>query len=232
MTASFELKKILLADKNASTNRDGLKPLFVLAESLATEESPERINEIQRQILLISLDDLDIEQVNSLNSFIYYSKIDRSPILKQFLKYIKDSQKDEKTSLKLASILRFIVESDKTLLNLSDIRKEEALKKYTPWLWIDCLTFYDWNLAIEEISKLLNAGNQLNNLLVRIPSYKIRAGKEIIQEAIKKWYPNIPTGNERNTLQKWANNFNIHLGLSIAMDNQLDKIPYYQDSIM
>lgn len=229
----LNLLKLIKDDSVSAVNRDGLTPLFVLAEKIANGKVELSLNEIEKKILSIDIDNLSIEELGRFLSFIYYTNLIVDKILNHFLSMVKHftSPNGDKL-LKVGLLLRFISERSTGKISTGDLLEMESLRQTHPWIWIDCVSNINWNLATDEISIILSREDTLKNLLLRIPSYLKRLGKETLVQALKKWYPNIKQKKDRNILEKWARNFEINIGLSLSAENLLENIPYYQKPVV
>ena len=230
-----DILKLILDNKTALSNRDGQKPLFIIAEKIAHESDLELEKDAEKQILKIDPKIIDIEQINTLFSFIHYSKMNVENILHYFYKYLTTSfnDSDNETVVKRGLLLRFIIEQSTKYFKVKDILNEKNLREKTPWIWIDCVSYYNWSIAEDEISiQLSKSQGEFKNLLYRIPSFYKRIDNNIFYDSLKIWHANLGK-LDRLRLDKWASKFKVKVSdISLEAINKIDRIPLFQNELM
>ena len=222
---SIKLTELILADKNAITDRDGDTPLFALAENIALNVGNIQPEQVERSILGLNLSQFGARELSTLNSFIYYSKIKTDNIISFYAEYLRSNNKHETDSeiTTRGILLRFIIERDHKIFSEKKIIAEELLRKECPWIWIDCISYYNWNLAASEISNIMETQkNEFISLLYRIPSFQKRISEDLFEQSIINWYSSM-NERDRGKLDKWAKRFNIVIGLSISTLGSLNR---------
>lgn len=231
----IDIKKLISDNKTALTDRDGLKPLFIIAERISRKDNLQLENNVENQILNLDLENLNIEQVNTLLSFVYYSKIDVSNIIPYFKKYITSNahSSSDLIVLKRGILIRFIIELKVKYFNLKDILAEKNLREKSPWIWIDCMSYYNWSIAEDEISiQISKKQHEFQNLLYRIPAFHRRIDNHLFCESLQTWHANLSKLNKQK-LDDWANKFKVKVSdLSLEAISKIDSLPLFQNELM
>jgi len=205
-----DLILFITEDKNALEDRNGLTPFFSLAQKIKQDKDGEQSKEITRLITEIDLSQLDTDDLNTLNAFIYHSGIKTEDILTTYRNYLdKVNGRKEKDVIKKGMILRFIIDCNKEIFSVDKILAESVLKKVAPWIWIDCISSYDWDATDSFITEMIKSDREVfKNLLIRIPSFKKKAtGEEKLRESLLTWYCSMK--EDREELKFWAAKFGI-----------------------
>lgn len=231
----IEILKLIVDNKTALSNRDGQKPLFIIAEKIALKGDSELEKDAESQILNIDLKIIDIEQLNTLLSFIHYSKMDVENILHYFYKYITTEFNDthDETVVKRGLLIRFIIEQNTKFFKIKDLLSEKLLREKSPWIWIDCVSYFSWSIAEDEISiQLSKRQDEFKNLLYRIPSFYKRVDNHAFYESLKVWHANL-SKSDKQKLDKWASKFKVKVSdMSLEAINKIDKLPLFQKELM
>jgi hypothetical protein len=225
-----DLIKLIKEDKKAIENRDGFTPLFALAENIAKRYGDVSPEKAEKLILSLDISLFNVDEINTLNGFIYYSKIKTDAITEKYFTFIRNHlgwkisfmylfskkclpfiRKHNVDNLHKKGILMFfIIKHNPSKFSLENILKERALHKEFPWIWIDCITQYDWHSAELDICNLLTKKDGLKNLLCRLPLYKELDKKHDIKltNSLDLWY-NAMNDQGKNELKKWSEIFDI-----------------------
>jgi hypothetical protein len=125
-----------------------------------------------------------------------------------------------------------VIERNNSRYSLKQLLEENTLRNRNPWIWIDCMSYLNWDWAVNEISKIVgNGDSSFKNLFLRIPSFQKRLGKEKISDALMKWYPNL-NKRDRAKLDSWARQLELKVGLSLSAENLINNVSLYQDEIL
>ncbi len=227
------LETLIREDKNALSNREGLKPLFSFAVKIQQGSSEFSKEEIEKEIFKLNILSFNAEEVQTFLSFIYYSQLNSERLLKYLYTFIENKKEKNTDSIFIyALLLRFIIERDSRFLTLRQLISEFEIKEHFPWIWIDCISYLNWEYCVDEIGKLFQSQETgFKNLIIRIPGFQKRFGKEKIIAAFKRWHPNLNV-NDRVKLEKWATEFNIKFGLSISAERLIENAAFLQNQIM
>jgi len=206
-----DLITLIKEDKNARENREGFTPLFLLAQEIRQDMESEQSQEISRLITKIDLYKLSKDNLNTLNAFIYHSGINTDDILTSFRKYLDDSNNKTEDVIKKGLILRFIIDRDRTKSSYGEIDSETSLKKSAPWVWIDCMSYYNWEATESFILDMIKSGEDVfRNLFIRIPTLKRKVGDEKkLRKSLLVWYCSMKGQKEK--LIFWAEKFGFSL---------------------
>lgn len=232
---NINLYELIRNDKKAISDREGLKPLMRLSETLVTQ--PNLIDEykIEEQLLSLRLSTLNIDEISSLINFIYYSKINSKKISTKILQTLEREliENDFNIAAIRGLLIRFVSESNPDLITLKYMLEQIYLRKNHPWLWVDSVANINRDFAIDEIASILSHNSySVKNLILRLPSYKKVFTNEEITKALNKWYINTRQKSERLKLEKWVSEFKIKIGLSAQAEYLLDNVNFYQNEIL
>jgi hypothetical protein len=227
--------KLIKEDKNAVENRDGYTPLFALAENIANGYGDVSSTDAEKLILSLDLSLFDVNEINTLNGFIYYSKISTNCILEKYFTYIGklDIKKDDNLYIK-GILMLFIIECDVSKFSSDDILEEKALREKFPWIWIDCISHYEWDYAKDDICNIFKTKNdEFKNLLCRLPLYKELDKKFDIKlsDSLNLWYK-FMNESDKKELKKWTEIFDISFKEPILLEEKSDNIKYNQNSLL
>ncbi|MDR2410313.1 MAG: hypothetical protein LBE13_19690 [Bacteroidales bacterium] len=262
-----DLVKLIKEDKKAIENRDGYTPLFALAENIANGYGDISSTEAEKLILSLDISLFDVDEINTLNGFIYYSKIPTNCISEKYLTYIgklnvkkRDYVKlffmriisliynklifkvekqttiiSKEDSLYIKGILMlFIIECDVSKFSSNDILEEEVLHEKFPWIWIDCISHYEWDCAKDDIRNILKTKkNELKNLLYRLPLYKELDKKSVINlsDSLKLWYA-VMNEDDKKELKEWTKRFDIPFEERIPFEEKSNRIRIHQQQLL
>lgn len=226
--------ELIQSDEIDIADVNGEKPLLRLANLLRKDNSKAHNDEVLLQLKEIDIPSLSAIQINSYLSFIYYAELFDDSIYRKLKDDLQRKFKeiDDDTVLKRSLLLRFIVNNFKNKILLPEVLSEETVRNKLPWIWSDIVSVYSWNLAEEEIGKIISSGDKLENLILRLPHFITRIDKEQLTRSFIKWYSNTINKNQRAILQKWAKSFKITVGPSISAEASLSNIPLFQESII
>lgn len=204
--SKIDIVTLIKGNKHSLANRDGQTPLFAFAEDVVQNVTEISSEELEKIILELNLTDFDFEEINTLNSFVYYSQIKSEKIIEFYYDYLNSNPNEIRDSeiIKRGLLIRFIIERNIEKFSAEKLLNESLIRKIAPWIWIDCISYYNWELTVSEISKTLSGNNdELKNLLFRLPAFKKRIEeklivqedvvlkgkliKEYINEAFKTW---------------------------------------------
>lgn len=234
MKEEFDLIKLIKEDKTAIVNKQGLKPLFELAEAIRLEIPPLTKDYVEKSLYDIELQIFNFEELSSYFSFIYYSELKSITLINKMKSSLKTTflSNTVDDSLRRGILVRFLIENNPDTFSIQSLFKETNMREKAYWIWIDCISHYSLSLVISEISRHINEENALKNLIIRIPTFLKRFGKHDLRNAIIEWYTNIEDQRSRSSLDNWAKNLDIKLGISISAEVLLDKIPFFQKHLM
>jgi len=234
MKKEIDFIKLIKEDKNALVNKEGLKPLFELAEAIRLETKPLTKAYVEKSLCEIEMRIFNSEELSTYLSFIYYSKLDTDTLLNKIIASLKTTFLSNTTedSVCRGLLVRFIIERKPDIYSIQSLFKESSIREKASWIWIDCLSHYSFSLVIKEITTHINEESALKNLIVRIPTFLKKFGKDDLRIAIVEWYANIENFRSRAILDNWAKNLNIKVGMSISAEALINNVPFFQNSLM
>lgn len=232
MEINKSLLDIIKREKNSVLDKEGLSPLLSLAKKIAEGDKnleDKLVNDLQE----FDYSKIDNIEISLLISFLYHAKISSLKFSKEIITFLKKrTNSTEEEILKNGLLKRFLADKSTEFLKLEDLIADTLFRKKHPWIWIDTIYHYSWSLAENEISKLICETDDFKNLLVRLPIFLKKLGKEQVLKSCIKWYPNFYSQAGRIALNKWANNFNVNLGLSINVEYRLKNVMFHQKPLI
>jgi len=234
MKVEIDFIKLIKDDKTAPVNRDGLKPLFELAESIKLEKCLSTKKNIEKLFYNIDFNEFNSEELSTYLSFIYYAGFRSDIVFVKIQAFLKTNILSNATEvcLRKGLLIRFLIERKPDTFSIQSLLDESGIREKAPWIWIDCISHYSFSLAIKEITAHINEVNSIRNLIVRIPTFLKRYGKDELRNAFIDWHSNIIDSKSRASLDSWATNLQIKIGMSISAEVRFKKLSFYQETLM